>query len=113
MSSASAYDTDLTFDAALAIRSHRPADLACCLASHASHAASSLNRRTGSWAGSGLVMVESYRRRAARRADAPAKTTGARAACVRHASFFAATPCHAPTLALHTEPYGSVYDDPT
>src|SRR5256885_6851667 len=58
MSSASAYDTDLTFDAALAIRSHRPADLACCLASHASHAASSLNRRTGSSAGLELAMVK-------------------------------------------------------
>src|SRR6267378_1443395 len=26
---------------------------------------------------------------------------------------FRATPCHAATLALNTEPYGSVYDDPT
>ena len=29
------------------------------------------------------------------------------------AAFFAATPCMPRTLALNTEPYGSVYDDPT
>ena len=29
------------------------------------------------------------------------------------ASLFAATPCMPRTLALNTEPHGSVYDDPT
>jgi hypothetical protein len=35
------------------------------------------------------------------------------AGSMRDASFFAATPCMPRMLALNTEPYGSVYDDPT
>src|SRR5437773_12056886 len=60
------------------------------------------------------ILPRAHVNRLSRAASASTRsTTSVPRRRVFHAPFFAATPCHAATLALNTEPYGSVYDEPT